>query len=127
MADENPPPTPAAGSENERPADQPHAPHVESPAESATKSMLREAIQKVRDEIAYHLNEANKHMQQVEALRKDLRECSAFFRSGGNEASDKAGPESPAVGAELSKEAAAPRPRRHAAKRKHRSRRAKEA
>jgi hypothetical protein len=126
MTEENPPPTVAAGSENERPAEQAHAPQAEAPRESGTKSMLREAIQKVRDEIAYHLNEANKHMQQVEALRKDLRECSAFFRSGGNEAPDKAGLPGPGVGAELSKEAAAPRPRR-TAKRKHRSRRAKEA
>jgi hypothetical protein len=50
------------------------------PQESSTKGMLREAIQKVMEEISYHEQEARKHMQQAEALRKDLRESFAFLQ-----------------------------------------------
>src|SRR5262249_6139238 len=48
--------------------------------ESSTKGMLREAIQKVMAEIEFHEQEANKHLQQAEALRKDLRESFAFLQ-----------------------------------------------
>jgi hypothetical protein len=48
--------------------------------ESRTKGMLQDAIQKVMDEIAYHEQEAKSHLQQAEALRRDLRDSFAFLQ-----------------------------------------------
>jgi hypothetical protein len=48
--------------------------------ESSTKGMLREAIQKVMEEIEHHEREAKKHLQQAKALRKDLRDSFAFLQ-----------------------------------------------
>jgi hypothetical protein len=48
--------------------------------ESSTKGMLRDAIQKVMDEIAFHEREAKKHLQMAEELRKDLRGSFAFLQ-----------------------------------------------
>jgi hypothetical protein len=53
------------------------------PPESKTQSILREAIQKVMEEIEFHEKEARKHRQQAEALRKELRESVAFLRLQG--------------------------------------------
>jgi hypothetical protein len=47
---------------------------------SGAKGMLREAIQKVMEEIAYHEREAEKHVQMAKALRKDLRDSFAFLQ-----------------------------------------------
>jgi hypothetical protein len=55
----------------------------EEPHESSTRGMLLDAIQKVKDEIAYHEQEAAKHVQKAEELRKDLRETYAFLQSAG--------------------------------------------
>ncbi len=52
--------------------------------ESRTRGMLRDAIQKVMAEIAYHETEAKKHRQQAEELRKDLRESFAFLQVRGD-------------------------------------------
>jgi hypothetical protein len=56
--------------------------------ESSTKGLLRDAIQKVMEEIDYHEREAKRHLQQAEALRKDLRESFSFLeeRRGGGKA-----------------------------------------
>jgi hypothetical protein len=48
--------------------------------DSSAKGILREAIQKVMKEISYHEREAEKHMQQAKALRKDLRDSFAFLQ-----------------------------------------------
>jgi hypothetical protein len=48
--------------------------------DSSAKGILREAIQKVMKEIAYHEREAEKHVQQARALRKDLRDSFAFLQ-----------------------------------------------
>jgi hypothetical protein len=45
--------------------------------------MLRDAIQKVKAEIAHHENEAKKHLQLANELRKDLRDCFTFFQQWG--------------------------------------------
>jgi hypothetical protein len=95
--------------------------------------MLREAIQKVKAEIAYHENEAHKHLQQAEELRKDLRDCFAFFQKwGGKEEPAAAAEESPSLGttqpgttARPKESGAAPRHHRGASKRKHAGRRTK--
>jgi hypothetical protein len=92
MAEEHSSPSGADRSENEAVESEGHTPAAESapasraphgPAESATKGMLREAIQKVKAEIAYHENEAKKHLQQAEELRKDLREFFEFLQQAG--------------------------------------------
>jgi hypothetical protein len=144
MADETPALTDAAPVANESPpaetppaaAEQgsPHAPAVaEGPRESATQSVLREAIDKVRAEIAFHESEAQKHLQQAEALRQDLRECYAFLRSGGKEGQAEAAAEPPAVKhADASPPSAPPkalagsRKRRAGAKKKHPGRRTRQ-
>src|ERR1700676_359155 len=56
---------------------------VEEQQESRTKGMLREAIQKVMQEIEYHEKEAQKHLRQAASLRKDLRESVAFLQEQG--------------------------------------------
>jgi hypothetical protein len=56
------------------------APRPEAAPESSTRGMLREAIQKVMDEISYHEREAKKHLQQAAELRKDLRDSFAFLQ-----------------------------------------------
>ena len=50
------------------------------PPESSTKGMLRDAIQKVMDEIEFHESEAKKHLQQAQSLRKDLRDSFSFLQ-----------------------------------------------
>jgi hypothetical protein len=52
-------------------------------AESGTRAILRDAIQKVMDEIAHHEREAKRHLQQAQELRKELRESVAFLQAGG--------------------------------------------
>ena len=52
----------------------------EGPAASNTKGVLRDAIQKVMEEIAYHEQAAKKHLRQADELRKDLRESFAFLQ-----------------------------------------------
>ncbi len=69
----------AAAEEFSQPATPGAAAQPEEPAESSAKGVLREAIQKVMEEIAYHEREAQRHLQQVEELRKDLRESFAFM------------------------------------------------
>jgi hypothetical protein len=51
-------------------------------AESRTRGMLRDAIKKVMAEITHHENEAKKHKQQAEELRRELRESFAFVQLG---------------------------------------------
>jgi hypothetical protein len=51
--------------------------------DSPTKGMLREAIQKVLEEIAHHETEAKKHLQQAQELRKDLRDSFSFLQDRG--------------------------------------------
>jgi hypothetical protein len=48
--------------------------------ESRTREMLREAIQNVMGEIAYHEDEAQKHLQQAAELRKELRDSLRFLQ-----------------------------------------------
>jgi hypothetical protein len=75
VAEPQPPPAPET-------SPTPSGPETEA-AESRTRGMLREAIQKVMDEIAHHEREAEKHLQQAAELRKDLRESFAFLRERG--------------------------------------------
>jgi len=51
--------------------------------------MLREAIQKVMEQIDSHEREAKKHLQQAAELRKDLRESIAFLAEQGERPSGK--------------------------------------
>src|SRR5262249_33805699 len=53
---------------------------AEPPPESGTKGMLREAIQKVMKEIEFHEEEAKRHLQQAEFLRKELRDSFSFLQ-----------------------------------------------
>jgi hypothetical protein len=56
------------------------------PPESHTKSVLRQAIEKVMEEITQHEKEAQKHMQRANALRRELRESVAFLQDQGSRA-----------------------------------------
>jgi hypothetical protein len=89
MADESHPPSPglgeqeAAAAEDARPQNEAGAAQAEATpdqVESRTKGLLREAIQKVMDEIDHHEKEAQKHLQQAKALRKDLQDSFSFLR-----------------------------------------------
>jgi hypothetical protein len=42
--------------------------------------MLREAIQKIMEEIEFHEREAKKHLHQAEELRNELRDSFAFLQ-----------------------------------------------
>jgi hypothetical protein len=53
---------------------------AEEPSARNTKGVLRDAIQKVMEEIAFHEQAAKKHLQQADELRKDLRESFAFLQ-----------------------------------------------
>jgi hypothetical protein len=90
--------------------------------ESPTRGMLREAIEKVKAEIAHHENEAQKHLKLAEQLRKDLRDCFAFFRQWGKEPSAPA-VESGGPPAAAPASAAAPRHHRPEGKKKRTGRR----
>jgi hypothetical protein len=60
---------------------------TEEPAsESRSKGLLRDAIQKVMEEIEYHEREAKKHLQMAEALRIDLRDSFSFLQERGEKA-----------------------------------------
>jgi hypothetical protein len=48
--------------------------------ESRTREMLREAIQNVMREIAYHEDDAQKHLQQAAELRRELRDSLRFLQ-----------------------------------------------
>jgi type I site-specific restriction endonuclease len=54
-------------------------PAAAEPRETGTGRILREAIHRVMDEIEHHKKEAQKHLQQVEELKRDLRESFACF------------------------------------------------
>jgi len=64
-------------------------PAAEGGSESETGRMLREAIQKVMEQIDSHEREAKKHLQQAAELRKDLRESIAFLAEQGERPSGK--------------------------------------
>jgi hypothetical protein len=55
------------------------------PPDSRTRGMLRDAIQKVMDEIERHENEAKKHLQQARDLRRELQESFAFAQKEGSD------------------------------------------
>jgi hypothetical protein len=65
----------------------------ESPPEGHSKGVLRDAIQKVMEEIEHHEREAKRHLQQAEDLRKDLRESFAFMLQQEGEGTPSASPE----------------------------------
>jgi hypothetical protein len=62
---------------------------TEREPESETGRLLREAIQKVMEQINLHEREAKKHLQQAAELRKDLRESIAFLAEQGEKSSGK--------------------------------------
>jgi hypothetical protein len=64
----------------------------EAPPESSTKGILRQAIQKVMEEIAFHEREAEKHLQQAKALRRDLRDSFSFLQERKEEPAPKSRP-----------------------------------
>src|SRR5436305_2039710 len=84
MADEIPSPAVVGEAETAASADGQEAGTApgaaESPQESSTKGMLREAIHKVMEEIDHHEREAKRHLAQARALRKDLRESFSFLQ-----------------------------------------------
>jgi predicted nucleic acid-binding Zn-ribbon protein len=49
-------------------------------AVSATRAALQDAIRKVMDKIEHHEREAQHHLQQAAALRKDLRESMSYLQ-----------------------------------------------
>ncbi len=51
--------------------------------EGGTRAVLRDAIQKVMDEIEHHEREAKRHLQQAQDLRRELRDSVAFLQAGG--------------------------------------------
>jgi hypothetical protein len=53
---------------------------AEAGPESSTGRILREAIQKVMEQISHHEREAKKHLRQADQLRKDLRESFSFLQ-----------------------------------------------
>jgi hypothetical protein len=55
----------------------------EEPQESKASRLLREAIHQIMEEIEHHEQEAQRHLQQAQALRKELRESLAFLRAEG--------------------------------------------
>jgi hypothetical protein len=90
MAEEPISPSVASHADIEEPAEEGHAPPTRQAAagpsgtaEGNARNLLREAIEKVTAEIAYHDSEAQKHRRQAEELRKELRETYAFLQSGG--------------------------------------------
>jgi hypothetical protein len=86
--------------------------------------MLRDAIQKVMEEIALHEKEAREHKQQADALRRDLRESFAFLQDQKGKAkpgevlSEKSGEADTAAKAEAGNSAAASRREQSGAKKK---------
>lgn len=105
MADDNLSPpaepwseTPVATAEESPRAGEPGvATPPEGQEESSAKGVLREAIQKVMTEIAYHEREAQRHLQLAQELRKDLRESFAFMVEQGASERPSSVPEEPAV------------------------------
>jgi hypothetical protein len=103
------------------------------PQASDTKSILRDAIQKAMAEITYHEHEAQKHLKQAEALRKELRETFALFQQpGGKKEASKKAEESPAsrtaepaATSQPAAALAAPKARKADIKKKHAVRRSK--
>lgn len=77
--------------------------------EGGAKGMLRDAIQKVMEEIRLHEKEAQKHMQQANALRRELRDSFAFMQEQKAKAKAAQAPEETGAGA-----AAGPRAERKA-------------
>ncbi len=67
-------------------------PQADERPESGTRGVLRDAIQKVLEEIAHHETEAKKHLQQAQELRKDLRESFAFLQDRGPKGKPTAAP-----------------------------------
>jgi hypothetical protein len=146
MAEEHPSPGAADRPENEEAPDEGTAPGAgargslpsgltEIGRPSATQNLLREAIEKVKAEIAYHESESRKHRQKAEELRKELRDCFAFFQQAGGKAeraavvkeSPPAGnAEAATAGKPRESEPAARRPR-VAGRKKRRGRKAREA
>jgi hypothetical protein len=51
---------------------------------SGARGILREAIQKVMEEIEHHEKEARHHLQQAAELRKALRESISFLHEEGD-------------------------------------------
>ncbi len=90
MADEHAVTTPVGPkAASTRPAEAPqtHGPATAHPPrrdeahhETSARGILKDAIQKVMEEIEYHEREAQKHRQQAEALKRDLRESFAFMQ-----------------------------------------------
>jgi hypothetical protein len=88
-------------SQGSAPAPAAHA--EEEQGNSTAKGILKEAIQKVMEEIQFHEREAQKHRQQAEALKRDLRDSFAFLQEQkgrgkpGDTATEKAAAETPAA------------------------------
>src|SRR5690349_8696118 len=88
MTQEYPSQTDPAGPEQREPVAEPGSGTEEhdastpatGPQESRTREVLREAIHKVTEEIDYHEQEAQKHLQQAAELRRDLRESLRFLQ-----------------------------------------------
>jgi hypothetical protein len=86
MAQEQTPATKAGADQLKSTADGQNASLSESaevPRESKTKSILRDAIHKVMEEIEHHEAEAQRHLKQAADLRKDLRESIAYLQEQG--------------------------------------------
>ncbi len=105
----------------------PPYPDSEPPAtDSTVRGMLQEAIQKVMDEIEHHEQEARRHLQLAEDLRKELQEGFRLARQEARAKTALAPRTAPADGnsapVEAIEETAGTRPPRADAKKKTGSR-----
>ncbi len=133
IENQGPEPGPAGPDPSLAPGPEVESDAEESTAESSSKGMLRDAIQKVMGEIQHHEREARRHLQQARELRRDLRESFAFLveqegsvrRPSAAEEPAPAAEEPPSPDATTSDTTAAPR-RRGRRKKRRVGRRAKE-
>jgi hypothetical protein len=121
------PPITAVHPVREKPEEPVSPETAEEQPESRARGMLRQAIQKVMEEIEQHEVEAKQHLQQAAQLRKELRESIAFLQAQGAKAipSGHAGSAGPSTTEKAKEGAAASRHPRAGTKKKHAARRAK--
>jgi hypothetical protein len=123
------PPLTAAHPSRENPEASAPPPAAEVQPESHARGILRQAIEKVMEEIEHHEEEAKKHSQQATQLRKDLRESIAFLQAQGAKAvpTGHAGTAAGSSTTEKAKGGAAPsKPARAGTKKKHVGKKSKE-
>ena len=82
------------------------------PSMRGASGVLREAIQKVMEEIEHHEREAKRHSQQARDLRKELRESFSYLLEQGEKEKLAAAPEGlPGMSEEVKQPPAGKRPK----------------